>query len=131
MYNKKMAKNFNRQLFSKKLDLEILKKVMHTYKIKKLNQHVFSRGTLDEINILERLKDIKEELNQYYVPCKAKKYLEDITLKRSVVILRQIIKEFGYKIISREKYKNRVKYISYLIELKDPLSAVELVINFD
>ena len=77
-----MAKNFNRQLFSKKLDLEILKKVMHTYKIKKLNQHVFSRGTLDEINILERLKDIKEELNQYYVPCKAKKYLEDIIKSR-------------------------------------------------
>ncbi len=126
-----MAKNFNRQLFSKKLDLEILKKVMNTYKIKKLNQHVFSRSSLDEIKIIERLNDIKEELKKYYVPCKAKKYLEDITVKRSVVILRQIIKEFGYKIISREKYKNRVKYISYLIEFKDPLSAVELVINFD
>ena len=130
-YNRYMAKRFNRQLFRKKLDLDILKKVMSAYKIKKLNQHVFSRKSLEEIKILERLEEIKEDLNLYYLKCKSKRYLQDITVKRSVVILRQILKDFDYKIVSRERYKDKVKYISYLIELMDPLSEVELVINFD
>lgn len=126
-----MASNYNRQLFNKKLDIEILKEVMKTYNIKKLNQHVFSRESLKNNNIEEGLNKIKEELKKYYIPCKAKKYLEKITVKRAVVILRQILRDFGYKIISREKYCDKVKYISYIIEFKDPLSEVELVINFD
>lgn len=126
-----MAKRHNRQLFSKKLDIDILKKVMKAYKIKKLNQHVFSRESLAEIGIEERVNEIKDDLKKYYMNCKANIYLDNFSVSRSVVVLRQVLKEFGYKIISKERYKDRKKYISYIIELANPLTEVDLVIIFD
>ena len=70
-------------------------------------------------------------LKEYYIPSKSKVYLENITVKRAVVILRQILKKFDYKIVSRERYRDRKKYISYIIEYIGPLSAEDLIVFFE
>ena len=119
------------QLFSKFPDKKLLKIIIDIYNIKKINQHVFCRDSLSNLNIVEKLNGIKDILKEYYIPSKSKVYLEDITVKRAVVILRQILKKFDYKIVSREKYRNRKKYISYIIEYKGPLSEEDLVVFFE
>ena len=49
----------------------------------------------------------------YYIPCKARTYLNDLNEKNIITILKQFIKTKGYTIISREKYSNKKKFIIY------------------
>ena len=51
---------------------------------------------------------LSDDLNEYYIPCKGKKYLTDLDEKKAITILRQIVKCFNYlffqkKNILREK----------------------------
>ena len=44
---------------------------------------------------------MKDKLESYYLPCK-KMYVQDITDKRSIVILRQFIRVHGYTLFTKK-----------------------------
>ena len=76
----------------------------------------FSKNDFILLNTLEKIKEPLEKLKEYYLPCKAKNYLSNLTHKKIITILRQCVKLFGYKIISKEKYLKGEKIIIYQLE---------------
>ena len=64
--------------------------------------HFFTKNDLDKLDTIHKLNEIRDRLDEYYIPCKSKTYLQDITLKRSIVILRHFLKCHNYNIHSKE-----------------------------
>jgi hypothetical protein len=56
------------------------------------------------------------ELEPYYIPCKAKRFLEFTNASRWITIFRHILSPHGYCIISKETTRNGKKAIFYTIE---------------
>ena len=91
--------------------------------------------SLDEIS-----KKI-EELNEYYLPCKSKIYLKNLTEKKCITVLRQFIKYHNYKCIAMEKSVKGKKQTTYCLmyhnndTLKSPVASEEenreFILNFD
>ena len=82
------------------------------------------------------MMSIKVILEEYYLPCKRKVYLEDLTLKKCITILRQLVKLYDYLLKSNEKYIKGEKIIIYYIvpvSMKNPNNKIEknCVISFD
>ena len=67
------------------------------------------------MSTVTQLEKIIDDLNEYYIPCKSKKYLTDLDEKKAITILRQIVKCFNYFLFSKEKYIKGEKNITYQI----------------
>ena len=78
-----------------------------------------------------------DELEKYYLPCKAKVYLSDINERKCITILRQFLKSQGYTLISKEKYINKKKLLIYQviplqIDIKtDNRDTSKIILSFD
>ena len=94
----------------------------------------FSRKMISEKNVCDKLTLLVPQLKEYYMNCKHKKYLENIDAKKSVTILRQLLRLYDYRVISMEKYHNGQKFLLYKIEKietdKDNYQK-KLIIDFD
>ena len=75
----------------------------------------FTKNELVKLDLESKFSELREALKQYYIPCKCKIYLSNITISKSVTILRQILKLYNFKITSNESYNNSKKYIIYVI----------------
>ena len=94
----------------------------------------FTIAELKEIKILEKIDVFIEKLKDYYLPCKQKIYLSNITIKKLLTIFRQLLKLYNYKIVSNDKYNNGKKYIIYkivYIENSNSKKNINCVISFD
>lgn len=113
-----MVKN---QLFRVLPDTEIIQTLLEIFGLTSLeDNNYFTKETMKESDTLSQFTDIKDTLSGYYLPCKAKVYLNDITDKKCITILRQFIKVHGYTLISKERYINRKKTCVYrLIKVDD------------
>jgi hypothetical protein len=104
------------QLFTKKVDLEVLHKLLSAFGLNGLNdKQLFSKFDLIQIGTLKKVELLKLELSNYYLPCKAKVYLENLTEKKIITILKQVLRLHGYYLQSREKNINTRKIIFYQI----------------
>ena len=65
---------------------------------------------------LEHSENIAYILAEYYIPCKAKMYLEYTDEKRWITIVRHILAPHGWVVISQETTRNKRKTIFYTIE---------------
>lgn len=102
------------QLFIKSIDDAMLNRILDCYSIKDLNdRRLFSKHELLQHNSINKLNCLKEELMGFYLPCKAKLYLSDITEKRAITILKQILRLFNYCLLSKEKNYNNKKLVFY------------------
>ena len=127
------------QLFRRNPDRYIINDLMMVFNIKSLddkNFH-FTKDDLINLNIIDKINEIKDKLEIYYLPCKAKMYLKDLTEKKCITILRQCIKLYGYNVKSKEKYIKGDKLIIYQIINKNEPKNIkkdkekECVISFD
>ena len=73
----------------------------------------FSRRDLEMLKCVDKMEALKCELMKYYLPCKARTYLNDLNSKNVITILRQISRLYGYSVQSREKYIKGDKFIIY------------------
>jgi hypothetical protein len=109
------------QLFVKKVEMDVVLELLRCFGLDDLNdKKLFSRNDLIQHDTLERVQKMKSNLERYYLPCKAKMYLDVIREKRAITILKQVLRLHGYFLISREKNINNKKVIFYqLINEKD------------
>ena len=110
-----MVKN---QLFRVLPDIEIINSLLQIFGLNSLyDTKFFTKESLKENDTVNKLCEMKGELEKYYLPCKAKNYINDINDKRCITILRQFIKVHGYTLISKERYIDGKKMSVYrLIE---------------
>ena len=104
------------QLFRKYPSDEIINKVLSTFMISDIDdQKTFSRVDMKYINTCEKLQNLKSELEEFYIPCKARTYLVFLDEKSALTILRQLIKTRNRILISHEKFSNGHKTTLYSI----------------
>tara|TARA_B100000780_G_C21126269_1_gene457093 strand:- start:892 stop:1278 length:387 start_codon:yes stop_codon:yes gene_type:complete len=127
----KYNKDYNNQLFKKKLDADLLTLIQNIYNIKDLHNYTFSKQAFEENNITDKIDIIKFILYDYYLNCKGYKYLENITIKKSITILKHILKEFGFNIKSSIKYSHNNKTTIYNIIKNKDLSQADLTVDFE
>jgi len=113
-----MIKN---QLFRVLPDTEIIQRLLETVGLNSLqDNNYFTKETMKEFNTIDKFDGLRDRLETYYLPCKSKVYVKDITDKKCITILRQFIRVHGYTLISKERYINRKKLCVYrLIRLDD------------
>ena len=127
---KSLKKN---QLFRKTPPPSIVDRIARLYSINNYDDNIkLTLNKLIQLNTIEKLKDIIPELKQYYVKCKGDYYLENLTPKKTITLLRQLIKTRGYTLSSREKYANGSKYLEYkIVPLKEVKKPTKIIIKFD
>lgn len=108
-----MSKN---QLFRQTPPIHVCERVMRAFGLKNFDDPTyFSRKDLEAIRCVDIMVELKDELAQYYIPCKARTYLNDLNSKNIITILRQLCRLYSYSVQSREKYIKGDKFIIYQI----------------
>lgn len=108
-----MSKN---QLFRQTPPIQVCERVLRAFGLKNFDDPTyFSRKDLEAIRCVDMMVELKDELAQYYLPCKARTYLNDLNSKNIITILRQLCRLYNYSVQSREKYIKGDKFIIYQI----------------
>ena len=106
-----------KQLFRNIPSIEFVEKLLHIYNLDALTDNkLFSKIDLANNGTVNKMLELVPELRTYYVPCKAKIYLENINEKRSITILKHFISIYNYKLDRREVVKNTKKIIYYHLD---------------
>ena len=125
------------QLFKKKPSKEFIEEVLILYGLTSFDDSKqFTRKDLDNLNLCENLTNISEKFKDFYLPCKYKIYLDNISIKKSITLLRQLLKLYDYNVKSTEKYIKGEKIIVYQIlpknsQKKQLNNNNKCVISFD
>jgi len=132
-----MTKN---QLFSCVPELNVVDKLLSYFGLEEgiNDKNSFNKMNMKELETVKKIDEYKGELRKYYIPCKARVYLDVIDEKKCITILRQFIKTHGYTLVSCDKSINGNKIKLYrLIEidnskqLKKSPSQGEILVSFD
>ena len=125
------------QLFKNMPDRSFVIELINLYGIEDFDDDkYFTKKTLETLNTIQNLNGIKDKLNEYYIECKSKTYLTDITLKRCIVILRQFLRCHGYTLFSKEKFVKGEKQTIYKIvkldkEVVVPKKKEKIIVSFE
>lgn len=125
------------QLFKNMPDRSFVIELINLYGIEDFDDDkYFTKKTLETLNTIENLNGIKDKLNEYYIECKSKTYLTDITIKRCIVILRQFLRCHGYTLFSKEKFVKGEKQTIYKIvkldkEVVVPKRKEKIIVSFE
>ena len=108
------------QLFKNYPTSELLSSIFSAFGITELEQHYsFSRNDLKHLQTVKKINMLKPYLEKCYIPCKARTYLNNLTEKNVVTVLRQMLRLKGYCLTSKEKYIKGYKFILYRLEKAD------------
>lgn len=107
-----------KQVFQKLLPPELIKEIVGFFGIYALEKgKSFQNIDLEKLGTLHKIKAKLPILTQYYYPCKAKLFLneDNLTLRRAITILRQIISIKGLALEVREKFVKKTKILIYTV----------------
>lgn len=105
------------QLFCEQPSIEFMHDLLKCYGLNGFDDTVeFSKGDLIENNTVDKIENLLLEIVMYYLPCKAKIYLNDLNEKRAITVLSQFLKLFDYKLSRKERIVNKRKIIYYKIQ---------------
>jgi hypothetical protein len=94
-------------------------KVLSMLKISTSFPTTFQR---QDIQLSESIHAVAE-LESYYIPCKAKRFLEHTNETRWITIFRHILLPHGYSVTSKETTRKGKKIIFYTIERSTELAG--------
>tara|TARA_B100000401_G_C52477852_1_gene564317 strand:+ start:148 stop:534 length:387 start_codon:yes stop_codon:yes gene_type:complete len=118
------------QIFKNIPTEEIINEVLKCFGLENINdKKYFSRNDLKKIKTIENINKIKKKLLEFYLPCKSKIYLNELTEKKTITILRHFIKYSQYKLNSKEIYMNKSKIIIYQLIQKDNFEYKPLILE--
>lgn len=104
------------QLFKKKPSKEFIEEILNLYGIDDLNDSKqFTRKDLEKLDLCNKISKYNDSLKEYYLPCKFKIYLNNMTIRKSVTLLRQLLRLYDYNVKSNEKYIKGEKIIVYQV----------------
>lgn len=99
----------------------------------------FTRDDITKKNVIKTMKNeyFTKNFIEFYLPCKYKKYLQNVDEKKCITILRQLLKIHNYNIVSSEKYSRGNKFLIYNLKNinkkknEKEKKKYDLVLNFD
>jgi hypothetical protein len=119
------------QLFRVNIPSEIFYKICDCFGFdgSQLNpEYSFCKNDLIKIDTLNNLLQYKDELCQYYIPCKAKLYLSNLNINKCITIFRQILRLNNMMLVSRQRYIKYKKTTFYSIK-KEAVSEENVEIH--
>ena len=125
------------QLFKNKPCLNLVNKLINFFGLKDIDDtKIFSRKDLENLKTPQNIKTLEESFKNYYLPCKFKVYFKNLDSKKCITILRQCIRLYNYKLISKEKYIKSEKIIIYRVSpvnkiKNEPKKNIGCIISFD
>ena len=63
----------------------------------------------------EKFEDIVVQIEPYYIPCKASRFLYDLNEGKQITILRHLLRAIGYDLLVQEKVLHNIKSTTYQI----------------
>ena len=116
------------QIFRLQPPMELITKLIQTFGLKGVeDKRCFTRKDLILIKTVDNILLLKPELEKYYLPCKARTYLNGLTPKNVITILRQCLRTQNYTVNSREKYIKGDKFIIYNIIPQEQKNYVSIL----
>lgn len=104
------------QLFRIKPEIQFVNEFIKIYGLNDMNDtNLFTKQNLVDLNTIDEINNLLPELSKYYLPCKSKQFLNNIDEKKSITILRQLLKIHNYNVSSKEKCIKGIKYNFYQI----------------
>ena len=121
------------QLFRVKVTNELFLKIYQCFGYTVLNsEYMFCKGDLEKLNTLQHMSILREELCQYYIPCKQKIYLTSLNLNKCITVFRQVLKLYNIILMSRQKYIKHKKTTFYSLKFEnehEDIHAMRVVSN--
>lgn len=106
--------------FRRKPDEDFLLRLLNCFGVTEFGQDVtFTKEDLAKIDTVGRVQQIQEELRSYYIPCKARIYVADLTAQKCITILRQILRLHNIGLFSNQRMKDGVKRVHYTVAWPD------------
>lgn len=104
------------QLFTRRVDLDVVLQLVKCIGLSGLDDSKnFTRYDLARVNAVTQVYAMVEVLRQYYLPCKAKLYLTEITDKKIITIVKQVLRLHNYSMLAKEKNHGNKKVIVYRV----------------
>ena len=129
-----MGRNKNNQLFKEIPPMDLVEKILKYFIPTGFDtNYKFSREDITNKKIIKKISANFDELSKYYLNCKINKYLVDLTPRKAVTLLRQILRPYNYKITAIEKYCRGDKYLLYCLQRVEisPKKEYHLTLKFD
>jgi len=95
--------------------------------------YFFTKKSCEDKSIIDIINTkYLDNLKQYYLICKHSVFLDNISFKKSITILRHILKHYNYKVVSHQKNEHNKKYLIYNIK-KNIINnnTTDFLIKFD
>ena len=104
------------QLFRNIPDLKFTLELLSYFGLCSLtDNHSFNKQNLIDLKTVDKFNENIDKISKYYIPCKSRVYLSNLTEKKCITILRQFLKVHNYTLMYKEKYVNSKKSIHYQI----------------
>jgi hypothetical protein len=104
------------QLFRNLPDEKITLEILSYFGISGFeDNHSFTRKNLLDLETVKHMNKQIGSLSLFYIPCKSKQYLTDLTEKKCITILRQLLKVHNHTLYSKEKFIKGDKQLFYQV----------------
>ena len=104
------------QLFKNKPDFNLVTNIIKLFGLLDINDiNLFTKQNLIDLDTISKMHEYIPKLKEFYLPCKSRLYLTDLDEKKCITILRQLLKQYNYNILAKEKTIKSVKYNFYQI----------------
>ena len=107
------------QLFKSKPTLDFILKILNIVGIKSLENNITFRKHELKDEVIEEINTIKVEFLEYYIPCKYNNYFNNLDKKKLITILRQMLRVYNFKLVSKDTHFKGEKITTYIIKTID------------
>jgi hypothetical protein len=84
-----------------------------------VEDYTFCKADLQRLETVNKMSEIRDELCQYYIPCKAKLYLTSMNVSKCITILRQLLRLYNIALLSKQRYIRHKKTTFYSIRFSE------------
>jgi hypothetical protein len=108
------------QLFKINPDTAIIQSLVEAFGLTDIDDsRYFTRENMTNSQTRDKIVGLSDQLTDFYLPCKAKVYLTDLTDKKCITILRQFIKPLHYQCLGKEKSISGKKQMTYRLSVNE------------
>ena len=107
------------QLFLSKPPISIIIKMLKNLGFSSLKDNrEITVETMTKYKTIKKMENDIKNIKPYYLPCKARLFLDNLNLKKCITIVRQLLRLYDYDIIGIEKTINTKKVLFYHVDKK-------------